>query len=313
MDGELRVLQARDPRTGEPFATLLNFSAHSTTLGAQPFASGDWPQAANPMLEAAFGGRAVTVVGTLGRTQPARAESCAGDDRTDPAVDQCKIDAYAARVVDRARQAMAGARELRGRAIVESRSYLVTDPATNAFLLGILYAPGQAGFPLNRSVTPPWMAGNVIGTTTASMRIGDVLLSAVPGEMYPQIALKVREEMPGLRGWMTAGLANDQLGYLIAPLEAFPEPVKRTAVNDDPSGPADTIRPVANDNYAFAVSHTMGERVTCSLLRGAGAVFGRGAAPRRAYPRCAAFANDAAAPAGSDVAADAALPQPKTP
>jgi hypothetical protein len=87
---------------------------------------------------------------------------------------------------------------------------------------------------------------------------------------------------------MTAGLANDQLGYLIAPVEAYPEPVVFTAAA------------LANDNYAFNPSHTIGERVTCSLLRGAGAVFTKGSAPRDSNPRCNAFANDTMKDAGSD-------------
>ena len=44
----------------------------------------------------------------------------------------------------------------------------------------------------------------------------------------------------------------------------------------------------------------MGERVTCSLLRGAGDLFGRGAAMRDSQGSCAPFANDALTPAGAD-------------
>ncbi len=33
----------------------------------------------------------------------------------------------------------------------------------------------------------------MLGTITGSARIGDVLLSTMPGEAYPQIPLKVRE------------------------------------------------------------------------------------------------------------------------
>jgi hypothetical protein len=157
----------------------------------------------------------------------------------------------------------------------------------------------------------------VLGTVTASVRIGDVLLSAGPGEMYPQIPLKVRELMPDVRGYMTAGLANDQLGYLIAPYEAYPEPIKTSffdssfangdVIGNCTSAPGPTCAgdptpdPIGNDNYFFNVSHTMGERVTCSLLRGAGEVFGRGSAPRDGYDRCATFANDAVLPEGSDI------------
>ena len=93
--------------------------------------------------------------------------------------------------------------------------------------------------------------------------------------MYPQIALKVAE-LVGARGHMTAGLAGDQLGYLIAPYKAYPEPVRRSFFNYE----GDEVSPIDNDNYFFNVSHTMGERVTCSLLRGAGETAGR--APRTA-------------------------------
>ena len=98
----------------------------------------------------------------------------------------------------------------------------------------------------------------------------------MPGEAYPQIPLKV-SELVKPRGHMTAGLANDQLGYLIAPYQSYPEPIRRSFFNQR----GDEVSPIDNDNYFFNVSTTMGERVTCSLLRGAGELFGRGCAPVR--------------------------------
>jgi hypothetical protein len=95
---------------------------------------------------------------------------------------------------------------------------------------------------------------------------------------------------------MTAGLANDQLGYLIAPYEAYPEPIRRSFFNQR----GDEVSPIDNDNYFFNVSHTMGERVTCSLLRGAGELFGKGEAYRDSYDRCVTFPNDAVLPPGAD-------------
>ena len=80
-----------------------------------------------------------------------------------------------------------------------------------------------------------------------------------------------RDTVPA-RGHMTAGLANDQLGYLIAPYESYPEPIRRSFFNQR----GDEVSPIDNDNYFFNVSHTIGERVTCSLLRGAGEVTGKG-------------------------------------
>src|SRR3954470_7124718 len=113
MDSDVRVLQARDAQ-GAVFATLLNFSAHATVLGSSNTkATGDWPEAANRMLEQRFGGTAITIVGTLGRSQPAD-RGCAdaaatGDDRS-----ICMLDDYAGRVVARVQDAVAAAQKLKG-------------------------------------------------------------------------------------------------------------------------------------------------------------------------------------------------------
>lgn len=304
LDDEVRVLQARDD--GRPFATLLNFSAHATVLGSgNTLVSADWPGPATDLLEQRLGGSAMVMVGTVGRTQPADRSCPAGFATPGESDDACKLRHYATRVVDRAAVAPDGARPLRGRAAVGARSYLVTDPATNAPLLGLELAGDAAGVPLARSPLPPWLTGSVIGTSTASVRIGDVLVSAGPGEMYPQIPLKVRELVPA-RGYMTAGLANDQLGYLIAPYEAYPEPIRRSFFNQR----GDEISVVDNDNYFFNVSHTMGERITCSLLRGAGEVFGEGTDYRSRYERCGVFVNDLALPHGTDARAPSGTPTP---
>src|SRR3954454_22131586 len=294
MDSDVRVLQARDSR-GRAFATLLNFSAHPTVLGSSNTkVTGDWVSAANQQLPKAFGGQAMTVVGTLGRTQPAD-RGC-----SDPSVpagekrDLCSINDYAARVVSRAKEAAAAAKPITGDPRVGADSYLITDPSSNALLLGLLVAGKPVGVPINRSLTPPWETGNVIGTVVGAARIGDVLMLTMPGEAYPQIPLKVRSIVPA-RGYMTAGLADDQLGYLIAPFEAYPEPIRRSFFNQR----GDQVSPIDNDNYFFNVSHTMGERVTCSLLRGPGDLLGQNYLSQDVVS--APFVNDTLQPDGADV------------
>jgi hypothetical protein len=291
MDSDVRVLQARTS-TDKPIATILNFSAHSTVLGSSNTRiTGDWEQRANLMLADQLGGKAMTIIGTFGRSQPAD-RGCATNPKADQKVEAdaiCILDSYAQRVVDRAKQAIGNATLVAGDPIVDSRSYLIQDPAENGIVyLGLGVAGSPGGAEIDRSLSPPWVQGNILGTVTQTVRIGDVLLSAVPGEIYPQIALKVRDAVPGMRGYMTAGLANDQLGYIIAPLEAYPDPVRRTFFNSR----GDQVSPIGNDNYAFNVSLTLGERVTCSLLRGAGELFGKGSQYRDAYDRCGAFPND---------------------
>ena len=329
MDPDVRVLQARDD-SGAPIMTLLNFSAHADVLGSSNHKlSGDWLQATNALMErdsATFGSQAMTLVGTVGRTQPKRDPTGVCDTKglSADADSFCHLEVYGQEVVDRAKLALAGATQITGRPVVAAHSYLITDPATNAPILG-LQAAGPLGAPLYRSLTPPWMTGNVIGTVTGTARIGDVLLSSIPGEAYPQIALKVQDTVTGIRpgGYMTAGLSNDQLGYLIAPFEAYPQPAERSMLSQPLT--QDVIQgcvqsqnvsncpqpsPVSNDNYFFNVSHTMGERVTCALLRGADDVMHPGQTTfRGSYDRCALFANDAALAPGSDLSVSDAVPQ----
>ena len=305
MDSDLRVLQARGS-DDKPIATILDFSSHPTVLGSSNLhITGDWPGEANKLLASRFGGKAMTIVGTLGRTQPAdrRCKTIQASD-SDPAEALCKLDDYAGRVVDRTAQALAGARLISGKPVVDPRTYLIQDPAQQGIVyLGIGLGGAPAGVPLDRSLSPPWVTGNVLGTVTGSVRIGDVLLSAIPGEIYPQIALKVQDTVAGKgirdHGFMTAGLANDQLGYIIAPYEAYPAPVMSTFVSRGDQIPYQPD-PLSNDNYAFNVSHTLGERVICSLLRGAGEVLGKGMQFRDTDQRCATFPNDLVYPAGED-------------
>ncbi|TMK64650.1 MAG: hypothetical protein E6G53_07950 [Actinobacteria bacterium] len=303
MDSDLRVLQARKS-DGTPVATILDYSAHPTVLGSSnQHITGDWPQEANKLMAERFGGKALTIVGTLGRTQPAD-RSCPTSTKSDSDPDEaaCKLDHYAGRVVDRVSQALENATLLAGPPAISAKSYLIQDPAHNAVLLGFGAVGDPIGIPLNRSLTPPWLTGNVLGTVTGSVRIGDVLLSTVPGEIYPQIALKVADSLTGpvrKHGFMTAGLANDQLGYIIYPYEAYPEPIMATFVSRGDQLP--TPDPIGNDNYAFNVSHTLGARVTCSLLRGAGEAFGSGLKYRSADPECVQFPNDTLYSEGMDV------------
>jgi len=332
LDSDVRVLQARNPSDGSTIATLLNFSAHGTVLGPDNLhLSGDWVQAANPLLEQRFGGRAITIVGTLGRTQPFRdaAQRACGDPTGlgdgDPATAFCRIERYAGQVVDLAALALSHATPLAGPPTVVAHSYLITDPASNPLLIGGDAATGPLGLPFNRSTVPPWLIGNVLGTVTGTARIGDVLLSSIPGEAYPQIALKVASLVTGIRngghdqdGFMTAGLSNDQLGYLIAPFSAYPQPMFRAmftqqlnadviqacvqSPNPPSFGNCPQPEPVSNDNYLFNVSHTIGQRVTCSLLRGADDALHPGRHTFwLAYHRCAAFVNDALLGPGADL------------
>jgi hypothetical protein len=308
-DDEVRVLQARDPRTDRVIVTYVNLSAHATVLGSgNRYVTSDYTGPLSSLLARQYGGIGFHQVGTLGRSQPAD-HDCPTAGLTGPANDLCRLDAYARRVAAKVAVALHGATPVsNGAPVVAMHSYLVGDAATNAPIFALTYAGTVVGAPIYRSVAAPWMAGAALSAPTFSGRIGDVLISGNPGEGYPQIANLVRSAVssrPGntVRGFLSISTAGDFLGYLVAPLEAYPEPIRKSMFDGEPApnhstcegapSPVGCPSPVDNDNYFFNPSHTFGERVTCSLLRGAGDVLGQGPDTYWAgYQRCLAFAND---------------------
>ncbi|HWC35950.1 MAG TPA: hypothetical protein VG650_14130 [Mycobacteriales bacterium] len=280
MDDGIRVLQAHDPRTGKVLDTYVNYSSHPTVLGSDnTLVTADYVGRLNRQIAKAFGGYAMDQVGTLGRTQPARA-SCTNTDLKGAAASLCALDQYAARVMIKIRYAVRHEKPVRGPATVGLSSYLIQDPSDSAVLVGLEYAGSLIGVPGARQLGYPWFTANLLGTTTFSGHIGKILISGGPGEMYPQIVAEVRRDVPGMQGYLNIGTAGDFLGYLIAPLGAYPEPIRRSMLSGNPplnGDPACGVAglsvgcpdPIGNDNFFFNVSPTLGMRVTCSLLRGA--------------------------------------------
>jgi hypothetical protein len=314
MDDEIRVLQARDPDTGEVLDTYSNYSSHPTVLGSDNTkVTGDYVGRLDMQMEQAFGGFAMDQVATLGREQPAR-QDCPGFTGGDANPDEalCKLDSYAARVLTKVKEALADAHPMTGAPVVAMNSYLLTDPTTSGVLAGVSYAGDVIGVPAGRAANAPWYTGNLLGTSLFVGRIGSILITGGPGEMYAQIWQKVKDTVTadptsGITSDMNIGTAGDFLGYIIAPLEAYPEPAYSSVASHDTScngvpDPAGVCPdPVGNDNYFFNISHTFGERLTCDFLRGAGDILANDAQKYwSTYNRCAAFVNDLALPPGQD-------------
>ena len=319
VDDQVRVLQARKPVTGEPVLTYVNFSAHADVLGSGTrTVSGDYIGPLSAML-AKNGGVGFAQVGTLGREQPARGGDCAPEDLVSPAEtnDECRLRQYAARVNKRAQEALAAAQPVTGPKLVAMSSYFLTDAADNAAIYGLDYGGFAVGAPLLRSETPPWTTGNVVGTTMFSGRVGNLVLSGIPGEAYPQILARVPAGLPGKQGYFSIGTAGDFLGYIIYPFGAYPEPIRRSILSGsappagDPScsvpgqgtpGQGTSVgcpNPIGNDNFFFNISETFGQRLVCAELRGVKANFPENSVDVTGVePNCQGFTQDAALPAG---------------
>ncbi|HEU0132186.1 MAG TPA: hypothetical protein VFQ85_14450 [Mycobacteriales bacterium] len=286
-DGLMRVLQARTPR-GRVVTTYLAYAAHATAGGGDGV-HGDWPQYVGDAMTDRWGGVGIAMEGAVGRTQPCR-PACAFTDPRNPGLKlsgrKAQITAnYLAHVDD----ALAHATPVRG-PVAAAQSYLreqITGPA----VLALFAAGGKgAGARLLRSLDSPWQVGTTIRTVASALRVGDVLFAGTPGEGYPEIAFGIRDALSGPREVVTLGLANDQLGYLIAPAWEYVPITAEAAVND---------------NTIFNVSPTIGDHVMCSDIRLAKAI---GFAPAkdpvlaaRAAAYCAPY--DAADATGDPVGA----------
>jgi hypothetical protein len=79
--------------------------------------------------------------------------------------------------------------------------------------------------------------------------VGGVLFAGTPGEGFNAIGAGVRDAVKNAQEVIQLGLANDQLGYLIAPVGYVPVIAAEVPVND---------------NIIFNVSPTIGDHVMCS-------------------------------------------------
>ena len=245
VDGELRVLVATEPGDATSvIAAMINFSAHATVMGSDnTLISGDWPSVVASSIESELGiDTALVMVADVGRTQPQR--DIGGGDTNEE-----RLRSYGALVEERALLAMADLEPVEGDEVSVTQRFL-RETYTNPILPFVVLQ----GLIL-RSNTPPWLSAEeeTIGTVVSAARIGNVLFAAVPGEGYPAIQLAMEERVEAQQHFFF-GLANDQLGYLIAPEEGYPDIL--AAAPD-------------NDNAVFNVSSQIGDHVQCALLAAA--------------------------------------------
>jgi hypothetical protein len=249
-DGLMRVIQARRP-SGEPIVTYMAYAAHGTAGGGDGI-HGDWPQYVGDAMAARFGGVGMAMEGAVGRTQPCR-PACAFTAKSNPSFHtsggrKAEITAnYLAHVYD----ALAHTSPVSGP--VRAAQGYIREQVTGPAVLALFLAGGRGlGAHLLRSIDSPWMVGETIRTVVASLRVGDVLFAGTPGEGFPEIAFGIRDALGGPREVITLGLANDQLGYLIAPAPSYVPITAEVAVND---------------NTIFNVSPTIGDHVMCADIR----------------------------------------------
>jgi hypothetical protein len=93
------------------------------------------------------------------------------------------------------------------------------------------------------------VVGTTIRTVASALRVGGLLFAGTPGEGFPAIGTGIKGALEDEQDVIQLGLANDQLGYLIAPARYVPVIAAEAPVND---------------NIIFNVSPTIGDHVMCA-------------------------------------------------
>ncbi len=235
IDDRLVILQAvaPDERT---LGAVVSWGNHPEALGGDnTLLTSDFPHYLNRRLEETLGGTAVFLVGSIGGLMTPM-----GLDLADALGQPIPHDSFAlARAVgERVAAAAIEAVRVDGResasAALEYRSARVFVPLENrlfrlAAFLGVLERP------VFSDGEPAWTAsGDALETEIGALRIGDVEMLCVPGEIYPELVVGGIQDpqdpgadLPGaareapLLDMMTAeyrlvlGLANDEIGYIL--------------------------------------------------------------------------------------------------
>lgn len=268
-DSWLRLFQARRTTDASVVATVMSYAAHST-LGGAGGLHGDWPQFMSERLAATYGGTGIAIEGAVGRTQPCRPR-CGFTKTSNPGYTLTdRRDAYTTMLMAHVGAALSSSSAVSGP--VRASKTFIRHEVSNPVLLGATQHGALIGAPIARSLDAPWTVGNTVLTPVSAMRIGDLLMTGAPGEAYPNIpaAVDAATGFAASKHW-TIGLADDQLGYLIANTEHYPVIAAQIAVND---------------NALFNVSPTIGDHVLCAQIRLAVAV---GIPTIAIEPRCAAW------------------------
>ena len=231
VDPRVRVLALDDLETGEPLATVVNFSMHPVVLRANnTLISADYPGYLCRFLEEWGAGVAVFLQGTCGDVRPRlrgtddleesfrraervgrivaaealKARDLAWDLRADVSVEarsaEYQLEVRPLPTLREVREALES---------VQASLASAKGPEERAQLGVRLYALRRLRFLLESRV----VSGRIT-TTSTYVSLGSVAhLLTIPGEPLTRFGLELREEL-GLEHLMLVGYANDYVGYV---------------------------------------------------------------------------------------------------
>lgn len=197
-DEELSCLQFVAAGHNKPHATLLVYPCHPEVLwDDNPHITADYLASMRRVVEHATGAPCVGMVGALGGMMT-------------PAMPGNTFEDAERMGVILGEAALAALSQAHARPVEYAvyRRSVFDLPLANPLFLMAMQAGLLAG-PLNDDAT--------LTTEASLLRLGDTAIFFMPGEVLPRLGLAYKEEMrsAGIRHAVLAGLANDELGYIL--------------------------------------------------------------------------------------------------
>jgi hypothetical protein len=197
-DKEVRALRFTDA-DDNTIGTLVNFTAHPETLWSDSTKiTADYPAYVYRLLDETLGGTTVFINGALGGmvTVDEKERTFAEAERIGTAVAATAIAA------------------IRTAEPVEATEFAVRRSAFRTRLDNERFRLAATN-----GVIPLILDGDTLRTEVNLIRFGRVVMATVPGELLPKLGFAIRDairERLGVASPFLLGLANDELGYILA-------------------------------------------------------------------------------------------------
>jgi hypothetical protein len=216
-DGQVSVLRAVSP-DGASIASYANVPAHPDIIdGAQEQElSADYQGFARETLDQRLGGINIVGPATLGREETPVQVGGIPDAKWFAGV----VTSVIGRALDDAHWITDDT--------VASADTFIEVPADNVALLALNSAwsapdsvknamwqnpSGQSLYPIDRSMSPPFLTGNVIGTDLTALRIGRSVFLSMPGEPFPEVRATIAAATSGADTIVAMSKGQDDWGY----------------------------------------------------------------------------------------------------
>lgn len=200
-DQEVGVIRV-DEKTGNPLSVIMNWPCHAVVLGPKNhFITGDWPGAASRYVEQGFGKKfiAPVTIGASGDINPI----------------------YGPHIDFESNSAYAFGKEAIGEDL--GKESLRVAKGTKTFSSGVINASQRViSVPAKKKEKdagkfqqPNSTENDSLKIRLSAMRIGNIILTGVSGEVFNQISVKMRNQSPYTYTFMITH-CNGSSGYLVS-------------------------------------------------------------------------------------------------